>query len=344
MRRSRVGVVFACFLPSLLAACLSFGDLSGDDSTATPDSGSSDTTATDAAPANETSSPFDSAVDSGPTSCDFNAPFGTPVPFSNNSAHDDWSPRLSPDELFVYFASSRVGYLDASAQIFLATRSSTSDHFSIGTAMANVNGSYVAVHPTVTANGLLILFQTNATGANEIYFSTRTTTLADFGSPQAVSNVNAQGGENNAPYVSPDGQVLYFARKPVATPYNDIYRSTFGGGGFTSGTMINEISEPTTDNTFPIATPDDLVLYWASTRTEGGVGNYDIWTAHRASTSDTFTDMRDVAELNTTAEEFPSWISSDNCTLYFMNNGGNGGTTGLDMYVATRKSGTVLNP
>lgn len=342
MRRSRVGVVFACMMPSVLGACLSFGDLSGDDSSATPDSGSSETTTTDALQTNDTSSPFDSGVDSGPTSCDFNAPFGTPVSFSNNSVHDDWSPRLSPDELFVYFASSRVGYLDGSAQIFLATRSSTSDHFSTGTAMANVNGNFIAVHPTVAANGLLMLFQTNATGVNEIYFSTRTTTLADFGSPQAVSNVNAQGVENNAPYVSPDGQVLYFARRQAT--YNQIYRSTFGGGGFTAGTSIVEINMPNTDNTFPVATPDDLVVYWASTRTEGGVGTYDIWTARRASASDAFSDIRDVAELNTTAQEFPSWISADNCTMYFMTTGRRDGAGDLDMYVATRKSGVVLNP
>ena len=330
-------------MPSVLVACFSFGDLSGDDSTATSDSGSSDTTTTDGSPATETSSPFDAGVDSGPTSCDFNAPFGAPVAFSNNSVQDDWSPRLSPDELFVYFASSRVGYLDGSAQIFLSTRSSTSDHFSIGTAMANVNGSYVAVHPTVTANGLLMLFQTNATGVNEIYFSTRTTTLADFGSPQPVSNVNAIGAENNAPYVRADGQALYFARKPLGTMYSEIDRSTFSASGFTGGTLETEIDEPMTNNTFPVVTPDDLTIYWASTRTDGG-GSYDIWTAHRATSSDTFTDIRDVAELNSPAEEFPSWISSDNCTLYFMNNGGNGGATGLDMYAATRKSGAVLNP
>ncbi|MGH7329220.1 MAG: TolB family protein, partial [Polyangiaceae bacterium] len=311
MRRSRGAILIAWVTSSTLAACLSFGDLSGDDTTGTPDSGLSDTTTPSDAQANDASSPSDSGGgDSGPPSCDFAAPFGAPVAFSNNSVHDDWSPRLSPDELFVYFASSRVGYLDASAQIFLATRATTSDHFSLGTEMVNVNGNYVAVHPTVTASGLLVLFQTNATGSNEIYFSTRTTTLADFGAPQPVSNVNAGGSENNAPYVSPDGQVLYFARKPLATPNNEIYRATFGGGGFTGGVLVSEISDPS-DNTFPVATPDDLTVYWASTRTDGGIGTYDIWTARRTSTSDTFTDIRDVAELNTVDEDFPSWISSD---------------------------------
>src|SRR4051812_19695006 len=72
--------------------------------------------------------PPDGAIDAGVdadakrTQCNPLTPFGAPVAIAElNTASDDASPRLSPDELTVYLASDRPGHLGAGS-IYTAKR------------------------------------------------------------------------------------------------------------------------------------------------------------------------------------------------------------------------------
>jgi hypothetical protein len=46
-----------------------------------------------------------------------------------------------------------------------------------------------------------------------------------------------------------------------------------------------------------------------------------------------------VTELNTAAQEWPTWVSPDGCRLYFSRRPGEGGADNYDLYVAERVSG-----
>ena len=82
---------------------------------------------------------------------------------------------------------------------------------------------------------------------------------------------------------------------------------------------MNGTGLKTADNRFTAVTSDQLVLYFGSNR-GAGAGGYDIWVATRASTSVAFGTPRVVAELGTTSDETPDWVSSDRCRLYFSSN------------------------
>jgi hypothetical protein len=61
-------------------------------------------------------------------------------------------------------------------------------------------------------------------------------------------------------------------------------------------------------------------MYFGSSRGTGDAGagaRSVIWVATRTSTSDPFGAPRAVAELDQGTDAFPSWVSADNCRLYF---------------------------
>jgi hypothetical protein len=64
--------------------------------------------------------------------------------------------------------------------------------------------------------------------------------------------------------------------------------------------------------------PDQLTIYWASDRTDGGAkGDFDIWMATRPNSTASFGGAKNVSELNTDGAELPNWVSPDGCRLYF---------------------------
>jgi hypothetical protein len=82
--------------------------------------------------------------------------------------------------------------------------------------------------------------------------------------------------------------------------------------------------------------PDELTIYFASLRTDGGAkGNLDIWMARRSSVDEQFGLPRNVAKLNTPLSEYPTWISADGCRLYIAKGEAN---DSFDIYVATRRN------
>jgi hypothetical protein len=76
-----------------------------------------------------------------------------------------------------------------------------------------------------------------------------------------------------------------------------------------------------------------LVLYFFSDRLPSD--GYDIWVASRKSDVEPFAFHTNVTELNTEAQEWPTWVSPDGCRLYFSRRPGERGDN-YDLYVAER--------
>lgn len=162
--------------------------------------------------------------------------------------------------------------------------------------------------------------------------ATRASTATSFGSHAAVGVLNS-AQQDRAPYVVPDHSAIYFVSDRAGS--DQIYRaprtgSTFGGASLVTGTML----QLNTRIDSPVVTPDELTLYFASERA-GGLGATDIYVATRASAVTGFGAPVALTSLSTAFFDVPTWVSADNCVLYFSRTAA--GTTPIhDLYVATK--------
>src|SRR4029077_20312561 len=128
-----------------------------------------------------------------------------------------------------------------------------------------------------------------------------------------------------------DKSALYFVS--FRSGGGDIYRAPLETGGqFGAPVLVSTINTPSADY-IPTPTADELTLYYASNRPDSPAkGGFDIWMTKRSSPSADFDPPVNVQELNTGADDEPTWISPDKCRLYLNRNG----TTGFKIYVASR--------
>lgn len=278
----------------------------------------------------------DAAGDVTALRCDLTKPFGQPAALSElNTANADAYVRLSPDERTAYVASIRPGGA-GDYDIYVATRADVTMPFGALSPIGPIDTANGDDVPTVTADGLMMVFSDSATGLYDLYMTTRTSTAASFGPPIPLASINDPSAFDHTPYLLPDGLTLYFAstRGTTVGTY-DLYRTTRPNltSPFDTPTKLTELSTGDADSD-PVVSPDGLTLYFTSYR-QGSAGSSDIWVASRASTADPFGTATNVAELNTTVAEWPTWISNDGCRLYFGSDRG-GGMGGHDLWVATR--------
>lgn len=258
--------------------------------------------------------PFDSAQDASSV-CDQIGTFDAPVPLTRfNMENSAGTPRLTADELELYFSAS-LGTADA--DIYRAQRSTSGQPFGAPVALSiTANES----NPSVSSDGLTLLFESSRVSGEgtHLYVSTRTSRIGEFGAASKVANVNSTTvtDADAQAFLTADGQELWFASNRAGGLGDaDIYRAVRNGSGFASVAAITALSSSGAD-WLPTLSADKLTIYLASSRA-GGKGGFDIWTAHRSTASDGFPAPTPVPELNSGANEYPGWLSPDNCRLYF---------------------------
>jgi Tol biopolymer transport system component len=251
------------------------------------------------------------------------------VPGVNGTANNGEG-RLSPDELTIYFLSTRSGNND----IFTASRASRTDAFGTPQPMTSLNTASAEGWPTVTADGLTLFFESNVSGRYQTYVATRTTLVAQFAAPALVANVNIAGSDTGQAAVLPNQSALYLVNN--GTGAGNLYRAGLNTTGqFGTPVEVSTINTPS-DEFAPTPTSDELVLYFGSSRLDPPAkGAMDIWMTRRTSTAASWDPPTNVQELNTTAFEWPDWLSPDRCRLYFTRNTGATSST-PSLYVATR--------
>jgi hypothetical protein len=260
-----------------------------------------------------------------PLGCDLAKPFESAVLVPGlASSTEDASLRLSPNETTAYFFSARSG----KKLLYTATRPNLTAAFSNVAVLANVNTSD-QYHPAITADGLTLFYASYRGGTdNDIFQASRSTTTAEFTNPRPAPNVNTTASEVQ-PYITHDGTTMYFARGPETAL--TVFRALGSvAAGFTDPRVVAEVDGPTSDGD-PVLSADALTLYWGSDRL-GGLGDFDVWQAERASTSAAFGVPMPVTSVNTGGLDAPSDVSEDGCRLYLTST--REGRTGL--YVATR--------
>lgn len=262
-------------------------------------------------------------VDAGP--CDRNKPFGAPshVP-GLDAVVMAATPRLSPDELTIYFTgraeAGSVARLMRARRTSLAAPFGPSEIISSPSSMSNDND------PMVSADELSLWFHSGRSGNADVYSAIKTG--ADYGAASPVTAVNTDAGEAHA-YFWQSGSQLWFTSNRGGSW--DIYTST--GKGFGPAKVVTELSSPS-DDWQPMITEDGLTVVFASNR-DGGAGGYDLYLAERLDVAKAFGAPKHLAEVSSADNDFTGWISADRCRLYFSSDRDAPGVRHM-VYVAVR--------
>ena len=271
--------------------------------------------------------------------CDPTAPFGEPVPVLGvaNSADDDLSPRLSTDELTIYFARRVINNLAAPTDLYLATRPNIDAPFIDEAKLAISTADYSDGDPMLMTDGATLFFSSdrpNGLGEFDLYQSSHGAPSSPFVSASAVPDVNSPGSEVQ-PFAATDGELWFAWRKPGSGSALHLRRAPRNGAGYGAPVAVTELDSPSEDN-WPVLSRDKLTIYYSSLRTDGGAqGKADIWRAQRRKPTAAFDPPSSVNELNSIASDYAGWLSEDNCRLYLSSNRVTA-SRGYEIYVAKR--------
>jgi len=300
-------------LALLLLQCGGGGSASDGDDIELPDRGDPTTDGGTATDGPRSDSPTTTFLDAQSPSCDPSKPFGTPVrvaDFEPNAARS--TPRLSPDELSIYFTTSGA---DAGADLSMAVRSSTATPFAGETVLAQSTPSNDN-DPMVGADQLSLWFHSNRNGTADIFLATRASTSVPFGAAAPLPTIDQPATNENHAYFRSEGSELWFISDRAGPAGSfDIYMAKRTGDVFAAPTRIAELSSAAQDWQ-PQPSEDGLTILFASDR-DGGAGKLDLWIARRASASAPFGAPTPLTELNSPNNEQAGWLSADGCRIWF---------------------------
>jgi len=268
---------------------------------------------------------------------------GAPI----NSAANEMNAALSPDELSLYFVSTRSGGLGG-ADIWVSRRASLDAPWGEPVNLGpNVNGPGLDAAPAVSLDGHLLFFSSDrpgGQGSNDIYVARRADKSDDLAWGPAVNlgpDVNTEEFEAGGFYLqsAEDGSAnLYFARGSSGITL-DIYVAPVTADGETRGPAVPvaELNDPdpAVNEAHPTVRVDGREMYFHSDRT-GGLGSNDLWRSTRRSVHEPWSPPMNVgAPLNSAASDFQPTLSYDGRTLIFasLRLGGLGGS---DIWMSTR--------
>ena len=267
--------------------------------------------------------------DAAPGTCDREAAFTTFAAIDElNTDAAELNAWLSHDERTIFFVRAVPGQQH---DIFFATRDDASGKFGDPEPLDELNTTGDEYKAMLTDDGLTIYFDRKPVGAGySIMTATRPSLAADFVNDAPVSNVNLAGSSSFEPMV--DSQGMYFGTTRDGD--TELYFAPRAGNGFAAGESLLMVNSPDHNEELPVVSADGLSLYFVSTDRAAPPTGLDVWMAVRDDRKAPFGAPRILESLRTDQEEFPGWISDDDCRLYFASNRGPGGDR--DLWLATR--------
>ena len=205
---------------------------------------------------------------------DGGVPFNVPVKFGGdvNTSEYEGDPFVMPDGKTMWFSSTRHG--STIGQIYVATRKNgdlTLDR--------EVTELGEGRHPTLTADGLTIYFETYNGIYPAVFTASRSSESKPFGPTRAMTEIEVEALQFT-PAISADGNTLLFGTAPPNGPARlmRVYRG--GDGLFGTPETVDEVPKPSTgDDTDPYLLPDGKTIVFASTRDPSGTNDYDIYVS-----------------------------------------------------------------
>lgn len=272
------------------------------------------------------SPPGDAPLD-GITACSF-GPWGAPQPIAElNTSGFEAMPRLTLDELTIFFHSTRAGG-SGDRDVWTASRGSTSAAFSDPANVTQLNSGVADRDPATSGDGLIIVFTSARAGGLDLYTATRTSTAQPFSAPQLVAGVNT-GSTEYFVSLSADGRALYWSSNRGGD--FDIWYATRADtmSAFSAPQNLTEVESGASEFA-AVPSTDGLELFLSSNAS----GDTDIWVSTRSAPALPFGAPVRVPELSSAGnEDLAAWLSPDGRRFYFSS--GVVSTTAA-IYVATR--------
>lgn len=222
-----------------------------------------------------------------------------------NSASIDGCASISPDGLTLAFNSFRTG----GQQIYLATRSSTSEGFGEPVMLpGTINTPGIESCPTIT-RGKYLYFTRTRGDPGDLFVSKL--------GPNGWSEAERLGPAINDPalveesasfYEDDEGrEVMVFSRRPAGPligPGQKIYQSVDGA----PATLVAGGPHSSFSDARPSVTHDGKSIFWDSMRT-GSLGPTDIWYATRSSTSEPWGQAVQLNQVNTGGSDIRPYVN-----------------------------------
>jgi hypothetical protein len=240
-------------------------------------------------------------------------PWGAPSPIELPPPTDgDDDPSPTDDMLELYINSNRSG----AADVFVATRASTSDPFGTPVLVPLVSSSGGETTPEVSYDGLVMVVSSDrpgSIGANDIWQSTRATRSDAWGDPVHVAELSSIDSET-AGNITPDGLTIVFTSTRVDGS-SDLFIAERASptAAWDPPVAITACNTAMKEGS-PFLSADKLTLIFDTDRD----GTLDLYMSERAAPTDPFPAPVPIVEIDTTtaAEEDP-WMSADGRRLVF---------------------------
>jgi hypothetical protein len=228
-----------------------------------------------------------------------------------------WSPSLSADGLTLFFAVSANGVDEL---ILMATRTDRGTVFGPPVAVDAVNSAGQDGTPMLSTNGLALYFcstREGGLGSRDLWLSTRPDPGAPFTAPTLIAGVNSPNYDH-VPWVSQDELTLLWATdRSGGLGQGDIWiaRRSTRSDAFSNIAPLNGVNG-TSDETRAVLGNDGLTIYFSSDR-PGGVGDRDLWVATRNDPTTTFSQITNLAGVNSSSMDTDPVLSADERELLF---------------------------
>lgn len=204
------------------------------------------------------------------------AAWATPavIPELANIARDS-TPKVTSDGLAIYFESDRTGTLGPT-DIYVTTRASRALPFGPVTRISELASSNDDYAPYADVTQLRMVFCSNRAGPEDLYETTRATTLSTWSTPVVLATASTPQ-QDMSPHLSPDLLTLYLFSNRSGNNL-DLYVATRPSVGtpFATPTPITDINTWFSEAD-PWISPDGRTLYFSSDRS----GPYQIYESHR---------------------------------------------------------------
>jgi Tol biopolymer transport system component len=192
-----------------------------------------------------------------------------------SSPDDDDKLAVSPDDLTAYLSSNRPGTL-GNADIFVATRESTSAPFAVFGQVGAVNGPDPERDPDISSDGNTLYLAVDIPH-QVIAVATRNTITNLFDTPVPIID---SGDGDGDPSVSADELVILFTSNRAADALSgtNLWYMTRAdtSSAFANPRLVPAVNGNTNDGD-PSLSRDGCRVYFASDR--GVVGSYDLFVA-----------------------------------------------------------------
>lgn len=260
--------------------------------------------------------------------CAATSPWSTPIRVAElNSPMQDASARFADGERLLVLSSARPGG-PGLVDVFEARRSTELDPFPAPTLLpfSSVDDDYT---PTTTGDGLTLVVQRGSSTSASLALTRRAATGATF-APLAPLEALGVGTAQQEPWLTPDGSGLYFAAL-VGGNLLDLFYAPASGDSFGPAVAVAGLATSAEDRT-PVVSADERTIYFASDRA-GVPGVRSIWVATRDAPGADFGAPSLVPELSSNSDDYPTWLSADECRIYLTSNRDGGD---FDIWAAER--------